>query len=861
MRTPKATIFLFFIAMAMAFGFAIPAAIDADVKSSASDYKIIPITDAVRLDEKRNALENIYQAVSVKDSRYAAVESGQYVRVQFEKNLSSDNDITLYAKSQVGATIEVYIEGGEKIIATFATIKEEGFYKVGLAGIGNPEDVFDLKITGNAEIDFITDPSSGPNSGATFADDSGTGSIAWSSTGNVATNDGTYALAGGITTPDTTHYLKATNFGFSIPVGATINGIVVQWIKLSDENTFAAFIKDNAVRIVKGGTIGSTDKSIGTDWAYQGAGPGSYTSYGSSSDLWGGTWTASDINSSTFGAAISAKCSATCTNANAYLDNVIITVYYTVANVSISGTVYTDEGTTTMGSGRTVSVSINGAAAAGSTTTASNGTYSITGLTVNTGDVLTLYLDNNTEKGVTVTVGTGSNLTGINIYQNYLIARQDNGGSLTNANLNTAAGNGDSDISSIYGVSSGTLTLASALGASLFIPASNTFAPGGNVSVAGNFTNNGTYTKGTETVTLAAGASKTLKTNGSSFYNVTVDGVGGTYALQDTLTATSVLTLTNGTFNANNNNISTPAFSSSNSNTRTISMGTGTWTLSGTGTVWTTATATNLTITPGTSTIAITDTSSTSKTFAGGGKTYYDITITGVGTGAFVLTGANTFHTFTLNTNTAKTLTFPASATTTITGTFSVSGQSGQLLTINSSLSGTAATLSKANGTVSCNYLSLQDSAATGGAVWNAGSNSTNVSGNTGWNFGTLAPPVPSGFNPANGSTIKTATPNITFILDEAGDCKASTTNASYSAMSGADCTGDGSTGGACLMPSLGSNGSKTIYFACQDTDGNQDTSGSTHSVTYTLSLSSGTSSPTLTIKGSGKFKGSGAIK
>ena len=100
-------------------------------------------------------------------------------------------------------------------------------------------------------------------------------------------------------------------------------------------------------------------------------------------------------------------------------------------------------------------------------------------------------------------------------------------------------------------------------------------------------------------------------------------------------------------------------------------------------------------------------------------------------------------------------------------------------------------------------------------------------------------PPVPSNFNPAMGSTIKTATPNITYSLDEAGDCKASETNASYSAMSGANCTGDGSTSGACLMPSLGSNGSKTIYFACQDIWGNQDTSLTTHSVVYTLSVSS----------------------
>ena len=122
-------------------------------------------------------------------------------------------------------------------------------------------------------------------------------------------------------------------------------------------------------------------------------------------------------------------------------------------------------------------------------------------------------------------------------------------------------------------------------------------------------------------------------------------------------------------------------------------------------------------------------------------------------------------------------------------------------------------------------------------------------------------PPVASSFNPAASFTIKTATPNIYYSLNEGGDCKASTTNASYAAMSGANCTGDGSTAGSCLMPTLGSNGSKTIYFACQDIWGNQDTSGTTDSVTYTLTASSTTANPLLKVKGTVKAKGSTIFK
>jgi len=53
----------------------------------------------------------------------------------------------------------------------------------------------------------------------------------------------------------------------------------------------------------------------------------------------------------------------------------------------------------------------------------------------------------------------------------------------------------------------------------------------------------------------------------------------------------------------------------------------------------------------------IADTSATGKTFAGGGKTFYNLSITGGGTGAVTISGANTFTNFTINT--PKTVTSP----------------------------------------------------------------------------------------------------------------------------------------------------------------------------------------------------------
>jgi hypothetical protein len=77
---------------------------------------------------------------------------------------------------------------------------------------------------------------------------------------------------------------------------------------------------------------------------------------------------------------------------------------------------------------------------------------------------------------------------------------------------------------------------------------------------------------------------------------------------------------------------------------------------------------------------------------------------------------------------------FTAGTTSTFTD-FNLSGTVGNLITI-ASVTAATHTLSKASGTVSSNYLSITNSIATGGATWNAGANSTNGGGNTGWIFG-----------------------------------------------------------------------------------------------------------------------------
>ena len=159
--------------------------------------------------------------------------------------------------------------------------------------------------------------SGGPNDPSAAANDSSYGTIAWSNPTNVYTSNGSDATAG-LPQDDISNYLKATGFNFSIPGGAIIEGITVEF-----EKADAGFIRDSRVRIVKGGVIGSTDRAdTVTYW------PDSdeYVSHGNSTDLWGEEWTAVDINDSNFGVAISAVEASGVGLSTAYIDHIRITV-------------------------------------------------------------------------------------------------------------------------------------------------------------------------------------------------------------------------------------------------------------------------------------------------------------------------------------------------------------------------------------------------------------------------------------------------------------------------------------------------------------------------------------------------------
>jgi hypothetical protein len=249
---------------------------------------------------------------------------------------------------------------------------------------------------------------------------------------------------------------------------------------------------------------------------------------------------------------------------------------------------------------------------------------------------------------------------------------------------------------------------------------------------------------GTTSVTFEGRGAFTLTNAGVGWTNpLTISMFGGTLTLGDAIVSTSTKTHNNGTF-VDAGFASTFTTVTSNSGLTRVTTRTGAMTVTGTGAVFT-VTSTGLTHTGTGSTLTVSDTSASSKTIAGGGlATYGTLVITGSGTGTIDITGANTFSA--LDIGAPKTVRFTAATTTTITNAVTCTGTVGNVITI-SSITAATHTLSKASGTVSCDYLSLTNSIATGGAAWYAGANSTNVSGNTGWIF--TAPPaggVNSGF-------------------------------------------------------------------------------------------------------------------
>lgn len=191
-----------------------------------------------------------------------------------------------------------------------------------------------------------------------------------------------------------------------------------------------------------------------------------------------------------------------------------------------------------------------------------------------------------------------------------------------------------------------------------------------------------TYTLGSATTSAIIFAStatgKTFTSGTKTFGNLTFDGVGGGWTLQDNLTSTGALDLTAGTLVMGNHTHSALAFVSSNSNTRTLDIQNTTFNAtSGVNTYygWNITTATNFTLVNNSSTIINLARQTAGVYFAGGGQTYLgSVNYTG-NLGIYIL-DANTFNNFSFDAagSSWPYLQFGLSADQTITGTLTLKG-------------------------------------------------------------------------------------------------------------------------------------------------------------------------------------------
>lgn len=241
----------------------------------------------------------------------------------------------------------------------------------------------------------------------------------------------------------------------------------------------------------------------------------------------------------------------------------------TVTDTPIAGTVYTDEGTTTIADGATVHLIVNGASVATDTTV--GGAYSFA-TAISAGDKAIVYIDGHASDGTTVTVLDPSGVSDLDIYADHLIVRHDYGASLTNADM-TAAYYNDPDGEVLYTTDGGDNLTVSGTGTELMVWGGDTYAPGATIdtvhldidgtlsaganaiNVSGNWDATGGAFTSTGTVTFDAGSGTNTIIPGGidashDFQDIVFNDAAGTatFQLGGALDVDGTFTVTDGIF-------------------------------------------------------------------------------------------------------------------------------------------------------------------------------------------------------------------------------------------------------------------------------------------------------------------------
>ncbi|MCM8790745.1 MAG: filamentous hemagglutinin N-terminal domain-containing protein, partial [Candidatus Omnitrophica bacterium] len=224
--------------------------------------------------------------------------------------------------------------------------------------------------------------------------------------------------------------------------------------------------------------------------------------------------------------------------------------------ITISGYAYQAIGGSAIANGTDIVSLVVMGTAAGTASTASDGFYIFSGISMPEGSEIAIlvYLNSATAyrgSAITVTDSTTSNIENLNIYAGATVTVKHEASSgltsIDNANLSDAKGS-QSAAEILYSVAGGALILGNETYpiASLHIPSQAAFAPGGNVTLSGDWTNYGVFSSGggTQTVILNGG-NQSIK--GSTTFNNLTKTVTASDTLRfealSTQTITGTLTL------------------------------------------------------------------------------------------------------------------------------------------------------------------------------------------------------------------------------------------------------------------------------------------------------------------------------
>lgn len=241
-----------------------------------------------------------------------------------------------------GGTFTNYTSGNDIIVGpltsttTFSLLSVTDASGCSSSGLsGNATITVSNAITGSGTISQLNVPVSGGGPKTDGTDGNSSVTNAWLNTNKTTLSDNTYASVGISSKGTSSAYLLLSNFGFTVPGGATIVGV---------EATIERYYTTTGTRTVASGRIsvatisGSTATLIGSNQSF------TYpvntklsTTVGGATNMWGGTTstlTPAIVNNANFGVRIRMTTDNVTSNsgtATAYIDYVTLKIYYTPA--------------------------------------------------------------------------------------------------------------------------------------------------------------------------------------------------------------------------------------------------------------------------------------------------------------------------------------------------------------------------------------------------------------------------------------------------------------------------------------------------------------------------------------------------